>query len=676
MRKPHDDMTCVGSEYVDPLYGIYRVDEPIASKLGHPALQNQIERLERIKSLGLIFRFFPAGNHTKWEHYLGMYCVASNVRDGLNKQDRDDLQWLCLLRGLGHLPCTHVSASAIFLAITLSGEFSKRLRNLLRPTMRLCRRCETRDLCLDQPERAIFENHQYRALRGALSAHKLTHLPTEVDMGHRESLARGLMCPADKLYRLCDAISRYDYMQRDLYHTGLATFNMGYDEAFKALHDGIEALEASPPMRLLDELYDYLVDSLYLRPDVVCYESLLSKRLAAKLCSGEIDLDELVEYDDASLMRKLGETVGRSPIVYSREELPVFSFRVDISMDWLETPNPAFLEMGLLGIKRGEKAKLQTYPEDDRVVLSVYHMWDDPGETSTFRVILNALQGSDRMHPVVSTVFRLRDRLRGEESVRSLKLAEQILCYAFGRKAITHDDSRVRSTLSRMVDFDSDGDANAIIWEIYDVLEKRAAREGIDVPPVARRFLRMLRHPSRSKTRSLRDDDLRKTWDRMIMSLLGLAANPNLFGKCWEPILKQMSRLVRSGSDGSGEVYEALAYSAELVSARKSRPKMVLPSVRLTATNGNRKGQRENEENEIDVVSIELYQQHVAVKLVECTKSASGAKATDDHTKLRLFQNMLNSRRFSDLQASIEVVSSSMVGKDFLSVDQLLKGRS
>ncbi len=318
MGKAYGEIQNIGSEYMDPLYGIYRIDEPFASKLNHPAVQGQIERLEKIKSLGLIFRFFPAGNHTKWEHYLGMYCVAKNIKYGLNKQEQEKLQWLCLLRGLGHLPCTYVSASAVFLAITLSGEFNKRLRDLLRPVSRVCRGCEGRERCLDEPKIAVFENHDYNALRGALSAHKLAQLPNEVDIGHRDSLARGFICSRNKFYRLCDAISRYDYMQRDPYHTGLAKFNMSYDEAFSTLNEGIDALEISPPMRLLDALYDYLVDSLYLRPDIVCCESLLAKLLAAKLCSGEIDLNELIEYNDTSLMLNLEKTLGASPIACAK----------------------------------------------------------------------------------------------------------------------------------------------------------------------------------------------------------------------------------------------------------------------------------------------------------------------------------------------------------------------
>ena len=348
MRKAHDETQIMDIEYIDPLYGIYKIDKPFVSGLNHAAIRSQIERLQNIKSLGLIFHFFPAGNHTKWEHYLGMYAVARNVKYGLNKPEREELQWLCLFRGLGHLPCTYVSASAVFMAIKLSTDFERRLRDLLRPIInRICRGCKDREYCLDKPEVAIFKNHDYAALRGALSAYKLAQIPREINMGDRDSLARGCVCPNSKLYRICDAISNYDYMQRDLYHTGLAKFSMSYDEAFRTLNDGVDTLEASPPMRLLNALYDYLIDSLYLRPDIACCESLLAKLLTAKLCDEEINLSELIEYDDTSLMRNLEIVFGSSPMVYVARNPALFVFRVDISTNWLEALNPTVLEMQL-----------------------------------------------------------------------------------------------------------------------------------------------------------------------------------------------------------------------------------------------------------------------------------------------------------------------------------------
>jgi len=671
MKKGYIEVTPLRTQYTDPLYGMYTIDEPIASLLNNPEIRRETERLEGIKSLGLIFHFFPTANHTKWEHYLGMYSVAKRLKNGLTTQEQEQLQLLCLLRGFGQLPCTYLTASAVFLATTLSKEFERTLKTLVSPAVRMCATCEEHEYCLDHPRYGVFESLTYSTLRGALSAYKIRRLPREVDIGHRDTLVHGCVCARDKLYRICNAISRYDYMQRDLHHTGLARFNINYDEAFDALADGIDALEESPPMRLLDELYDYLVDSLYLRPDVACCESLLAKLLAAKLCTGEMDFRAMIEYDDQSLMSKLRQVLGDSPMTYVAKRPPIFNIRTDLTMSWLDAPNTVGLESELLGIGTKEVEKLQTYPDESGTILSIYHMWDDEAAiTSTFRVILNLLQPSAKISPFVSIASRIRNRLSADRPEEGLKLAQQILAYAFGRKDLTYDDGRVRSALLKMVDSIDYGDANEVIWAVHDTLSAYAERE--DFALQAKRFWLSLQHPSRRRRRSVHSEEVKRFWELMVRSLLSLASSPNIFGKSWKPVAAILRSFVEDVTGDRGEYFEALVYSAELVSTHRSRQKWVLPSVRLLTREESESQKRIDHENEIDVVSIELLQDHVLVKLIECTESASPAKATEDHRKLQNLKGILDSQGFQDLRVSVEVISMSRVGKDFVSIDHLL----
>lgn len=180
----------------------------------------------------------------------------------------------------------------------------------------------------------------------------------------------------------------------------------------------------------------------------------------------------------------------------------------------------------------------------------------------------------------------------------------------------------------------------------------------------------MLQHPIRKRSRSLKDEELRRFWDLMLTSLCSMASNPNAFGEAWVPLLRKLRHLVRSGANSDGEIYEALTYASELVSTRKGRPKAVLPSMRFDTDKGNRNS-KEDLENEIDVVSLELWPEYVEIKMIECTKMRSAGKATDDHSKLERFKRILESQRFSDLKVCIKVVSNSQVGKDFVSIDAL-----
>ncbi len=250
----------------DPLYGAVVVGEPFASVILHPALQKERKRLQSIRSLGLMFHFFPSGSHSKWEHYLGMHHVATQIREGLKAEDRETLQWLCMLGGIGSLPLTHATSSAVLLAAQLSEDFMNGLIKLVAPALALCSRCNKKAFC-ETPLSCIREARGKRVLRCVFSAYKIASLPPEIHIGHRDSLIRGCICQDDLLYRLYRDVSRYDYMQRDLYHTGVAKFSVGIGEAFESLTDGIDALEASQHMKLMTQMYDYLIETLYLHPN-------------------------------------------------------------------------------------------------------------------------------------------------------------------------------------------------------------------------------------------------------------------------------------------------------------------------------------------------------------------------------------------------------------------------
>ena len=426
-------------EFIDPLYGLVTISEPFTSTMLRPALQKEIQRLRGIRSLGLIFHRFPAGTHTKWEHYLGMYYVAEQLQRGISKSEREDLQWLCLLGGIGHLPCTYATASAVLLAARLSAKFSKELRDLIKPANIICSRCDEKDICENQPLNLVFKTCDIRALRQSLSAYKIRLLPRDIDIGNRDSLVRECICPKDKLYRIYQAISRYDYMQRDLYHTGVAKFSIGSKETFKKLADGINALEESPHMKLLDQLYNYLVDTLYLRPDVACMEALFTKALAEKLCQGAIGLAELLDCNDDSLIHKLEKFLEADFGATLTRRSPIFTIKRDISLDSSASVNNFNLEARLLGLKSKQIGDLLTYPDTYGLAVSVYNMGESSEEFETlYRVMLNVLKENKELYPIMAVAFNLQSEYLPRNMQWNMqtvaKLGQEILSYAFGNR--------------------------------------------------------------------------------------------------------------------------------------------------------------------------------------------------------------------------------------------------
>lgn len=661
-------------QFRDPLYGLIEINEPFASAILHQALEKEIQRLKGIKSLGLIFHFFPAGTHTKWEHYLGMYHVAEQLQQGITPSEKKELQWLCLLGGIGHLPCTYATMCAVLLAAQVSTSFRRELRNLVRPASSICSRCDNEDICADYETRPLdlmLKRCDVYALRGLLSAYKIKLLPEDVKIGNRDSLVRGCICPEYKLHQLYQAISTYDYMQRDLHHTGAAKFSIESKEVFSTLADGLDAFGESPHIRLLDQLHNYLIDTLYLHPNVACMEALFSKVLAEKLCQGAISLKELLEYNDDSLIHLEG--LGDGLVATLTRRAPIFTIKRDIVLDPIESTNDFKLEARLLGLRSRQMSDLLTYPNTYGVAVSVYNM----GESSEkfgplYRVMLNALEGKKKLYPIVAVVSNLQGTMQGPMQTIA-KLGQEILSYAFGNRKVSYSHETVESSLQDLIDHLENDELNKVIWEVESLLSKymegelERGMEGEDVLP--RRlmyFWRILQRPSRKRRRTLKSKEVTRLWEIMVRGLMELPSGEKGLQALWRPVISRVRDTALS-QEGNGELIEALAYLAELTSIDKNtKMKWVLPSVFLSMDKDNKEKQKQ-----VDVVSLSLLENRVEIKLIECTKSDGARKARADHDKISKLEDMFNSQCFEDLTVRIKVVSSSQVGQDFVSIGSL-----
>ena len=99
------------TQYNDPIYGFITIPTPFIAKLiNHPYVQ----RLRRIKQMGLSFLVFPTTEHTRFQHALGAMHLATKAVSGLRKQhidisdDEAEALYACmLLHDLGHGPFSH-----------------------------------------------------------------------------------------------------------------------------------------------------------------------------------------------------------------------------------------------------------------------------------------------------------------------------------------------------------------------------------------------------------------------------------------------------------------------------------------------------------------------------------------------------------------------------------------
>lgn len=653
------------NEYIDPLYGLIKIEEPYASTMTHPILLKQKQRLSGIKSLGLIYNVFPAGSHAKWEHYLGMYHVAEQIEQGLTKSEKTQLRWLCLIGGFGHLPCTYATASAVFLANRLSSEFKKDFRNILRPLNKYCTSCTDKDLCPNRPLHLTFNEANVNALRGLLSGYKIRQLPIEIDLGDRDSLVMDCICPERKLHRLYRAISRYDYMQRDLYHTGLASFSIRSKEVFRLLGEGVDTLEDSPHMRFLNQLHRYLVDTLYLHPYVACLESLFAKVLAEKLCSNDLKVLDLLESDDNALLKQLDDLVGEGFISNLSQKTPVFTIQRDLSSERFESFDSVKVEADLLGLGSKEYGELITYPHDHGLILSTYNMGISEDLNITQRVMLNILSENRELYPIAIIALNLQMHLQHRINV-VMKLGQEILSYLFGQARINYNIETVQSTLFDVTNHLKRGEINQIIWELESILREYTIEESFPVRLAS--FWRRLQHPSRRRTHKLTDEETYRFWRIMVLGLLDLTPSDKGLKNMWAPILNKIRSLIQNNHENKGVLIETLSYLTELTGSRRGKDVIwVFPSVNIDLPSNSSKPKH----REVDVVSLSLLKNKVEIALIECTESGSTKKATSDYNKILGLKDYLNSRGFSDLTVRTEVYGDASIQKDFISITNL-----
>ncbi len=89
----------------DPIHGPIALDPVALSLIGTPEFQ----RLWGIRQTGFAHLVFPGANHTRLEHSLGSYWVASRFAThlGLSSVDARRLRAGALLHDLGHAPFSH-----------------------------------------------------------------------------------------------------------------------------------------------------------------------------------------------------------------------------------------------------------------------------------------------------------------------------------------------------------------------------------------------------------------------------------------------------------------------------------------------------------------------------------------------------------------------------------------
>lgn len=181
----------------DPVHGFISVPKGIILKLiDHPWLQ----RLRRIRQLGLGYLVFPAAEHSRFSHAIGALELGQRVLKNLQEKDTtlshaeiEGTLISILLHDVGHGPLSHT------LEHTLIGDFNHEMMSL-----------------------AIMEELN-REFDGALE----TAISIFTDRYPKKFLHQLISSQLD--------IDRLDYLKRDSFFTGVSEGSVGIDRILKTM---------------------------------------------------------------------------------------------------------------------------------------------------------------------------------------------------------------------------------------------------------------------------------------------------------------------------------------------------------------------------------------------------------------------------------------------------------
>ncbi len=88
----------------DPIHDFIEVQPQLVGIVDSDVFQ----RLRGIAQLALTHLVYPGARHTRFEHSLGVMCVAEQLAEKHSKKQLDEVRLAALLHDVGHGPFSHV----------------------------------------------------------------------------------------------------------------------------------------------------------------------------------------------------------------------------------------------------------------------------------------------------------------------------------------------------------------------------------------------------------------------------------------------------------------------------------------------------------------------------------------------------------------------------------------
>ena len=185
----------------DPIHGDIKLKSLFLDLIEAP----EVQRLHNIKQLGFAHLVFPGAHHTRLEHSLGTYYMASRAADALemDKNEKEIISCAAFLHDIGH------------------GPFSHTLESLIRESLNVDHVDLTEKLIIG--EHAIFDENEKDVL-GQSTVFDILH-KHGIDTKAVADIIKGKNQDKKYLNHLLGSsvdVDQLDYLARDAYYTGVA----------------------------------------------------------------------------------------------------------------------------------------------------------------------------------------------------------------------------------------------------------------------------------------------------------------------------------------------------------------------------------------------------------------------------------------------------------------------
>lgn len=368
--------------FTDPAFRCEVVLSGTAMAL-YEAAQPQFERLKGIKSLGLMAHVHDVAVHTRHQHLVGLIRIFNKLcQQPTDKGLPKAFLWsfwcrLCFAQ-TGHAAMSYDAEKAVLLACHLDVQFKAKLQALLQPVIDKLAACPTCTRpCPVQAKGSAEANEWFERLVDRNGWHhlylwiaalklvqepKLLPILTVQKVGKNDPLGfseaetfKLLVAPGCTWERSMRHLSRLDFIVRDLAFAGTLGIQLDVDNLVAA------ANTAHPDWDLLDNLSNYMSETLYESLPAQMASVLFQRALAALLVKGKVSLEELFGIDldralgDEALLTVMRRTAGGREAIDHDRRKSWHAWPINTYIDRRRVP--CELERDITGHKKGHLSR-------------------------------------------------------------------------------------------------------------------------------------------------------------------------------------------------------------------------------------------------------------------------------------------------------------------------------